>query len=139
MAATEAISTPTRAGGLISVPVAAAATIYQGTLVGVLTTAGTASPAADAANTKVLGFAEADVDNSAGAAGDLDVVVNTDVAAFANSATNPVAADDLLADVYVEDDETVSTDGGTNNVVAGQFIGLDPETDKVWVRFKKSN
>ena len=63
-AATAAIDTPQRAGELFELDVAAATTIYAGTLVAI-DASGNAKPAADAAGLRVIGRAEEDVDNAA--------------------------------------------------------------------------
>lgn len=130
MAATASIDTPERNADFVALPVAAATKIFAGTLVAV-NAAGNAVPAADAANLKVVGRAEATADNSAGAAGDITVTVKRGCFRIANSATDAVDADDKFKVCYIEDDQTVREATGTNSVKAGLVVDVD--ADGVWV------
>lgn len=129
-AATAEINTPERPGTTTSYPVAASTTIYAGTLVA-LNSSGYALPAADTAGLRVVGRAEATVDNSAGSAGDVNADVKEGVFLYNNSATDAVDANDRGKDCFVEDDNTVSEAGATHRVVAGRVV--DVTTDGVWV------
>ena len=129
-AATAPINTPERFGGVVSYPVAAATNIYAGTLVAV-NTSGQAVPAADAANLKVVGRAEADALNGSGAAGDLSVPIKRGTFRFANSGSDAVDADDVQKVCYVADDTTVREGTGTNSIKAGLVLAVD--ADGVWV------
>lgn len=114
-------------GDIVSVPVAAATTIYAGALVAV-NAAGDALPAADAAGLKVIGRAEEGVVN-AGAAGAVSILVRRGCSLWLNNdgAGTPVTKAMLhgLASIYVLDDNTVSGATGTNSIVAGRGIALD--------------
>lgn len=134
-AATEWIDTPEVEGKIVNIPVKAATTIYGGTLVAINTTTGHAEPAADAANLKVIGVAQADADNASGSAADIDVTVKRGVFGLSNDGTNPVSVVDLFQDVYVKDDQTVDDDGGTNNIVAGKLWKMDGTTPFIDTRY----
>lgn len=129
-AATTAINTPTRAGDFTAIPVAAATSIYQGTLVA-RDAAGNLVSAADAVGLKVIGRAEETVDNSAGVAGDLTCRVQRGTFRFQNDVTNAVDKSHIGTVCYVLDNQTVDTDGGTNNIKAGLVVDVDD--DGVWV------
>lgn len=127
-AATFSIDTPERDGSIVSLPVAAATTIYAGTLVAV-NSSGFAVPAADTAGLRVVGRSEEDVVN-AGSAGDVSVLVKRGIFRFANSATAAVDPDDVGKIALVEDNQTVA-ETATNAVKAGRIIAV--ETSGVWV------
>ena len=128
-AATTAINTPMLEPKIWEFPVAAATTLYAGTLAA-LDTSGNVVPAADTAGLRALGRVEEDVDNSAGAAGDLTVHIRRATFRFANSGSAAVDADDKGKICFVEDDNTVA-ETSTNKVIAGRVIDVD--TDGVWV------
>ena len=91
----------------MALPVAAATTIYQGSMVA-LNAAGYAVPASADSALRVIGRAEQKVVN-AGSAGDEKVLVKRGVFRFANSGTTgEVTAADIGKPCYVVDDETVS-------------------------------
>ena len=100
----------------ISMEVAAATKIYNGTMVARNAT-GYAVPAADAAGQTVIGVAEAYVDNSTGADGDQRIRVAKGVFKFAKAGT--VDRADVGKDMYVADDSTVSDAPGTNSIKVG--------------------
>jgi hypothetical protein len=129
MAATESILTPQRSGEIVTLPLAAATKIFQGTLVAI-NAAGNAVPASDTAALRVIGRAEEEVDNSDGSAGDLKINVARGVFRYANSGTNAVDADDKGKICFVEDDQTVA-ETTTNKIPAGRV--LDVDADGVWV------
>lgn len=130
-AATAPFASAERPSGFFNPGVAAATTIYAGTLVA-LNAAGTAIPAADTASTRVIGRAEETVDNSAGSASDLTVSVKRGVFKFDNSATDPVTIASIGLAAYVEDDTTLAVAAGpTNDIKAGVVIAV--ESDGVWI------
>ncbi|BET67204.1 hypothetical protein ASA1KI_21220 [Opitutales bacterium ASA1] len=129
-AATKPINTPERPGVMLAVPAAADAVIFAGTLVA-LDSSGNAVPAADTAGLRVVGLAQASIDNTGGSAGDVVLDVKRGVFKFANSATNAVDADDKGKLCVVEDDNTVA-ETSTNKIVAGRVV--DVESDGVWVQ-----
>lgn len=130
-AATAAIITDERSGSGIGYPVAAATTIYAGTLVA-LDTSGNLVNASDAASLRVIGRAEQDVDNSAGSAGDLTAVVKRGVFRYANSSTAAVDADDKGKLCFVEDNQTVA-ETSTHKCKAGLVVDVDADGTGVWV------
>lgn len=131
MALTKDRNTPMRDGGRITVPVAAAALIYAGSLVALH--AGEAKPAATATGRRTLGRAHAQADNSDGDAGDINVDVDRGIFRWANSAGgDEVALADIGSTAYVVDDQTVAkTDGGGTRSPAGTVVDVDAQG--VWV------
>ena len=122
MPATSEINTPSRAGEAIQVPIAAATLIYAGTLVA-LDADGRAVPAADTAGLRVIGRAEATVDNSTGAAGALSIDIQRGVFRFANSTGSAVVAATVGKIAFVEDNQTVAL-ASTHSVKAGRVIAV---------------
>lgn len=111
-------------------PVAAATTIYAGSLVAV-DAAGNAVPAANTAGLRVVGVADGQVNNAAGAAGAKSVYVTEGNFFFANEgATLAIVAADKANPVFVVDDQTVG-DRGTAGIVAGLLTHV--ETGGVWI------
>jgi hypothetical protein len=128
-------STLQKPGEAFVLPVAAAVTIYAGSLVAI-NAAGNAQPGATATGLKVVGRAEEQVNNSFGAAGDLTVTVRRGVFKFENDTSDPVTVATLLEDCYIVDDQTVAaTSGSSTRSRAGQVIQVDP--DGVWVDTSK--
>jgi len=124
MAASEDRNTGQQDGFEFPVGVAAATTIYGGTMIA-KNASGYAEPAADAAGLVVLGMATERVAN-AGANGAASVVVRRNRAFwFANSGTNAVTIAHVGGNVYVEDDQTVASDAGVNRIVAGRCLAVD--------------
>lgn len=117
--------TPVVANGL-AIPVAAATTIYQGSLVAV-NTAGYAVPASATASLIVIGVAETAKDNSAGSAGDLSVVARRGAFYFANSSTTAAVSDAHVGrPCYAVDDNTVAIHSiDTSRPIAGIVLGVD--------------
>lgn len=128
----------------LRIPMAALATIYQGSLVCV-DADGYAVPGADTADYKFAGMAVMDpqnpnrstYDNSAGADGDMYVVVRQVGRARFVAVETPVQAM-LFAQVFVSDDQTVAVDSWnvTNDVRCGHVTRLpvmtladDPQAD----------
>ena len=128
-AATEAITTPERQGTVVNCPLAAATTIYQGTLV-CRNSAGNVVPGSDTAALRVAGVATEDVDNADGDAGDLTVNLKRGVFRFANSGSAAVDADDKGKLCFIEDDQTVA-ETSTHKIPAGRVVDVD--SDGVWV------
>lgn len=121
-------NTPEREGALLVLPMAAATTIYAGSLV-VINAAGYAAPGSTALNLKAAGRAEEYRANS-GAAGENGIKVRRGVFKFANADADPVVA--LLSTCYIVDDQTVAASSGTNSrSAAGKVLAI--EADGVWV------
>jgi len=127
-------NTPARNADRRNFPLEAAAVIYAGAMVA-LNASGNLVPASTSTTLKVVGRAEADVDNSAGAAGDLKCEVNTGAFHYANSAAaDAIALSDVGANCYAVDDQTVAkTDGTGTRSVAGKIFDVDAQG--VWVQF----
>lgn len=128
-AATLAIDTPERSGTMLNLPVAATTKIYAGTLVA-LNATGYLVSASNTAGLRVIGRAEADVDNSAGADGDLSADVKISVFRFDNSGANALTIADIGATAFVEDNQTVASTA-SNKVKAGRVMAIDD--DGVWI------
>lgn len=121
-------NTPEKEGKLLALPMAAATTIYAGSLV-VINAAGYAAPGSTSTTLRAAGRAEENSVNS-GNNGDVLINVRRGVFKFANDATDPVAA--LLSTCYIVDDQTVAATNGTNTrSAAGKVLAID--TDGVWV------
>lgn len=117
--------------GFFQPGLAAGAVIEAGQMVA-LNAAGNAVPASDAANLRVIGRAEEDVDNTGGAAGDLTVLVKRGIFRWDNSATAAVTDALIGLPAYVEDATTVAAASGpTNDIEAGLVIRIDAEG--VWI------
>ena len=131
-ALTQDRNTPLKDSELISVPVAAAAKIYAGSLV-VANAAGYAAPGSVATTLTALGRAEDMVDNTTGANGAKSINVRRCKAfKFANHAADLVVQADFGKTCYVVDDQTVAkTSGGATRSIAGKVLGI--EADGVWV------
>jgi hypothetical protein len=118
-AATAAREAQRTDGKLKSVPLAAAAKIYKGTLVAI-NASGYAVAAADTANYKLAGVAYETVDNTAGANGDKSLRVEKSGEFEMNG--SGLAQGDLGKEVYVTDDSTVQTAANTNGMKAGAIV-----------------
>ena len=131
-ALTQDRNTPRRAGEDFSHPVAAATTIFAGSLVA-LNAAGNAIPAATATGLIVIGRAEERVVN-AGAAGVERVPVRRGVFRWANStSTDEITRAEIGDDCWAVDDQTVAKTSATNTrSVAGKIVDVDAQG--VWVR-----
>ena len=132
MALTQDRNTPTRAGDLISVPMAAGATIYAGAMV-VANATGFAAPGSTATGLTYLGRADEAANNIDGADGDISLQVRRGVPfQFKNDGSDPVTQASLGKVCYIVDDETVAaTNGSSTRSAAGIVIGVD--ADGVWV------
>jgi len=127
---TDSYDAPSRSGGSVSLPVAAATVLYAGGLAA-LDAAGHLVPASDTADLTVIGRVAETVDNSAGAAAALSAVIERGVFRYANSAAEAVTKAHVGGPAYVEDDSIVAGDGGTNSIVAGLVVAVDDSG--VWV------
>jgi len=118
----------------LSLPVAAAKKIYQGSLV-MPDVAGRATPAAaiTTADQVCAGVAAETVDNSSGAAGALPVPLKTGIFRLANSAgTDALTIADRHRLCFAADDQTVSrTSNSGRRAIAGRVVDVD--SDGVWV------
>lgn len=124
-------NTPYQDAELIAVPMAAATTIYAGSLVAA-NASGYAVPGSTATTLTALGRAEEQAVN-AGSAGDKTVLVRRDKAfQFANDGSDPVVQGDLGKSCYITDDQTVSHTS-TGKSVAGKVMGLDSAGVWVWI------
>lgn len=127
-------NTAMREGTVLSVPVAAGATIYAGAIV-VANATGFAAPGTTALGLRALGRAESQVDNAAGVDGALDVTVRRGVFHFANSVADPVTQADIGNTCYIEDDQTIAKTTGTNTrSAAGKLIEVD--ATGVWLEIQ---
>ncbi|MGP8432027.1 hypothetical protein ACT2FY_42810 [Paraburkholderia fungorum] len=119
-----------------SYPVAAATTIYAGSIA-TLTATGYARGGKQG-GTRAVGVAQNNVDNSAGVDGAKTVNVKRGCFQFLNFVTDLVTVADIGNDCYVVDDETVArTNGGATRVIAGKIAAIElmGATSTVWVQF----
>ena len=123
-------NTPARDGEVFGLPVKAATTVYQGSLV--VLNAGYAAPGTAATGLIAVGRAEETA--TAVSAGDALVRVCRGVFKFGNSAAGDLIAQaDVGADCYIVDDQTVAkTNGSSSRSRAGQIVAVD--SDGVWVQ-----
>ena len=107
---------------MVSLPVLAAANIFNGALL-MLTSAGFAAPAAPTAASLFAGIATEDVDNTAGGSGDLRV--NVFQSGLHQMAISGVAVTDVLltAGVFAETDNTADVSIGAASTANAQKIG----------------
>lgn len=122
-AATTPINTPERPGNFLALVVAAATTVFLGTIAA-RDAAGKAVPASDTAGLRVLGRAE-ETKTAAES-----IVIRRGIFRFANSATNALTAASVGKLCVVEDDTTVASTA-TNKIVAGRVVEVDDAG--VWV------
>jgi hypothetical protein len=120
----------------LSLPMKASTRIFSGALVGI-DSSGNAMPAGLLAGgtVRVLGVADAEVDNTSGAAAAKSVPVRRGAFSFKNSsAGDAITKADVGAPVYVVDDQTVAkTNGTSTRALAGICIGLDDNGSDVIV------
>ena len=120
--------TPERAGNLLVLPMAAASTIFAGSLVAV-NGDGFAVPGSTATGLTAAGRAEEAKTNGVTAGAEI-VRVRRGTFKFANLEADPVTK--LLTTCYIADDQTVAATSGTNTrSVAGKVLAID--ADGVWV------
>lgn len=132
-ALTAARNTPRLEAGNRHYGLAAAVSIWQGSLV-CLNAAGFAVKGATAATLTAAGRAEETVDNSLGAAGDRRIEVKPGTFRWANSAAaDLITIADRGRTAYVVDDQTVAkTDGGATRSAGGTIVEVDALG--VWVQ-----
>jgi hypothetical protein len=132
MPLTSARNTLRRPNRLSSLPVAAATTIYAGSLVSVLATGTGAVPAGTASSGRAVGIANETVVN-AGLAGAERVEVVFATGRFNNSAdADLITIAHIGQPAYIVDDETVAlTDDSGAREVAGAIVDVDAQG--VWV------
>lgn len=121
-------NTPRREGQIFSVGVAAATKIFAGSMVAI-NAAGFAVPAANTAGLKVIGRAEAFVDNTAGANGALSVDIRDGIFKFVGAGLSDA---DIGKPAFVTDDQTIQTAASTNNICAGIIVDVDSATEP-WI------
>ncbi|MGB0683398.1 MAG: hypothetical protein ACPGOV_11845 [Magnetovibrionaceae bacterium] len=127
-------ATQRRSGDIWQDPVAAATTIYAGSIV-CLDAAGNLVPGSTATTLKVRGRAEEMVDNASGLAGDKTCRSRRGIHAFENSAAaDEITRADIGNDAWIVDDQTLAkTDGGATRSKAGRIVDLDE--CGVWIEF----
>lgn len=112
----------------LSLPMKAATKIFNGAMVGI-DSSGNAMPAGLLAGgtVRVLGVADAEVDNSSGAAAAKSVPVRRGAFVFKNSsAGDQITKAEVGSAVYCVDDQTVAkTNGTSTRAFAGICVGLD--------------
>lgn len=126
--ATDKRNTIARGRDLLVVPVKAATTIHQGTLV--VADAGFAAPGRTAANLIALGRASTSVVN-AGAAGAERIEIERGVFLFDNNPADLVTQAELGKPCYITDDQTVQKTTGAGVSPAGKVLEIT--ADGVWV------
>lgn len=126
--------TQRRPGQRVSVPLAAAAKVFEGGIV-CINASGWGTKGATSTTLKAVGVAETTVDNTSGANGDLSVEALRGWHKFANStSTDAITLADYGSQCYLVDDQTVAKTSGSNTrSIAGVIRGVD--SDGVWVEF----
>lgn len=121
-------NTPEREGNFLVLPLAAATTIYAGSLVAV-NASGLAVPGSTATGLTAAGRAEEYKVNS-GADGSETIKVRRGIFKFQNSGADAVTLP--LSTCYIVDDQTVAATNGTNTrSAAGKVLAID--ADGIWV------
>jgi hypothetical protein len=118
-------------GDLLSVPVAAGATLYAGSLVA-LDADGYAVPAADTAGLTLAGVAVARVDNSAGADGALNVILRRR-GRYRLASASALTQASIGASVYAADDQTVALVADVTNDIAAGVVDKVESASDCWV------
>ena len=118
-------------GDLLSVPVAASARIFAGSMVCVGTD-GYAVPAADTADLLFAGVATAQADNRSGDDGDVSVVVRRR-GRFRFASGSSLDQTSVGGKVYAVDDQTVALAAGVSNSVAVGVIDKAESASSGWV------
>lgn len=123
-----------------AIGLAAAAHVYQGSLVAI-NQAGNLVPASADASLHVVGVAEEEQDNTDGAAGDLSLAPRRGAFYFTNSGTTDAITDaDIGRVCYVVDDTTVArTSNGGARPIAGVVAGVDSFGVAVEVGLRHAN
>jgi hypothetical protein len=132
MPLTAARQTPRRANKRLNLPVAAATTIFAGSLVSVLDNATGAVPGGTANSGRAVGVATETVVNS-GAAGVERIELEHGCFRFGNSSSgDAIGIEDIGKPCYLVDDDTVAlTDDGGAREIAGAIVDVDAQG--VWV------
>ena len=134
-AATKDRDTQEVAGRTRSLPMAAAAKVYAGTIA-VIDLSGNANKGITSTTLKAVGVFKAPYDNTSGGAGAINCEVDIGVyGPFANSAAGDlIAAADVGSTCYIVDDQTVAkTNGSSTRSAAGTVWQVD--ANGVWVKF----
>lgn len=134
-AATTDRNTRQRQGDRRAFPLAAAASIFAGTIVA-LNASGKLVRGSAATGLKCVGVAVGRYDNSTGAADAVSGEAQRGIyGPFANSASaDQIALADVGADCFIVDDQTVAkTNGSNTRSLAGRVHDVTPEG--VWVNF----
>ena len=118
-------------GDLLSVPVAASARIFAGSLVCVGAD-GYAVPAADTAGLLLAGVATAQADNRTGQDGDLSVVVRRR-GRFRFGSSSALDQSSVGAKAFALDDQTVALAAGVSHSVAVGVIDKVESASSGWV------
>lgn len=126
-------NTQSREGAIAVYPVVATEVIYKGALVAV-DAAGFLTAAADAANLRIVGVADEQIDNDPGADGDLSCrVVSGRKFRFAAIAITQALVNQVM---YVVDDQTFDDSLGTNGIKAGRLVEFISTTEG-WIYIPK--
>lgn len=134
-AATKDRDTQEVAGRTRSLPMAAGAKVYAGTIA-VIDASGNANKGSTATTLKAMGVFLAPYDNSGGSAGAVTCEASLGTfGPFANStAGDAIAAADVGSTCYIVDDQTVAkTNGSATRSAAGTVWNVDAAG--VWVKF----
>ncbi|MDX2008255.1 MAG: hypothetical protein SFU83_23675 [Meiothermus sp.] len=131
-AATEPRDTVRREGRLLSHPVKANVTCFQGTIA-VRDAAGFAAPGSTAVGLVALGMFPQTYDNAGGANGAIAADIEPGIYKWENSAAGDlITSADVGNDCFIVDDQTVAkTSGANTRSVAGKVVAVD--ADGVWV------
>lgn len=126
-------NTQSKIGEIAIYPVSATTQIYKGSLV-MIDADGFLIPAADAANGRVVGVADENVDNNPGSDGDLDCrVVAGRKFRFAATAITQAMVNQCM---YIVDDQTFDDSNGTNAIKAGRLVEFVSTTEG-WIYIPK--
>lgn len=126
-------NTESKIGDIAVYPVSATTQIFKGSLV-MVDADGFLIPAADAANGRVVGVADENVDNDPGSDGDLSCrVVAGRKFRFAATAITQAMVNQCM---YIVDDQTFDDSLGTNAIKAGRLIEFVSTTEG-WIYIPK--
>ena len=133
-AATAERNTDRKDPGYKAFPIMANVRIFKGTKVAINST-GFAVPATNAANQRVVGVADAGVDNTGGASGAKNVTVREGVYRFAASSITQAMVGQMM---YVVDDQTFDDAVGTAAIKAGRLVEFISATEG-WIHVKEQS
>ena len=122
-------ATPERGSDDFSYPVAAAKTLYAGSLC-VLDASGNCEPGTTATGKVAAGRCDKLADNSSGAAAAINAQIRAGTFRWENSSGDPVTKANIGDTVYIEDDQTVCATA-TGKSAAGVMVDID--SIGVWV------